>query len=190
MMGTTVTTNLGLIKPDVNESIEANMPTFAGWAAQNASNCDAIDALFRASTHTYTPTWTATGGNPTLGAGGSVTGKYIRLYPRMVIGQISILTGGAGFLTGTGAYNVSAPAAALPDSAFATFQDSIPVGKAILLDSDAVVSSSLFQILWSVTTSNFFFRPPNASSWTDANPIVLGQNDRLTGYFQDPTAAA
>src|SRR4051812_18444787 len=109
-MGKTITSNLSLIKPDLNESIKQALPTFDGWASENGTNCDTIDSLFRHTTHTYTPVWTTdTGPNPTLGAGGFIEGKYIRLYPKMVIGYIRISVGGAGFAAGTGLYRLTPP---------------------------------------------------------------------------------
>ena len=182
-----MTANLSLIKPDVNERIEEALPTFAGWAAQNAINMDNIDALFRATTHSYSPSWTAATTNPTLGAGGSVTGKYLRLFPRMVIGHFLIFTGGAGFAAGSGFYNISAPVA-MPTELL-TFADSIPVGKAAFHDNSAVLTSTVFEIMCSVTTGNFFLKDPSGASWTDVSPVVPAQNDRLTGYFMYPTSA-
>lgn len=186
-MGTTVTTHLSLIKPDLDEKIKQDLPTYAGWASQNATNCDAIDALFRKSTATWTPTWTASV-NPTLGTGGLIEGKYIRLFPRMVIGFFRIYTGGAGFATGTGAYSISAPVAI--DSALAAFNNEITVGKACFYDDSSAATSSAFQVVYSTVGSNIFLRQPANDIWSATSPVTLAQQDRVSGYFMYPTSAA
>jgi hypothetical protein len=188
-MGITVTTNLSLIKPDTNESIEANMPTFSGWATQNGLNSDKIDSLFRMTTHSYTPTWSGSPTAPTLGAGGFVTGKYIRVTPKIVFGYFQIFCGGAGFAVGAGTYRLSIPCTMDPD--LTGFLTEFPVGKACYLDASAVVSSSVFNVCYSVGTPSLFFRTPNVGgSWSDTIPVVPAQNDRLSGYFMYPTRDA
>lgn len=186
-MGTTVTTNLGLIKPDKVESIKANMPTFAGWASQNGTNCDKLDALFRATATTYTLNWTADTLNPTLGAGGFAEGKYIRLFPRAVLVFFRLFAGGAGFAAGTGAYKFNFPFTVAPE--LVTVNDSIPIGKAVFFDSSAALSSSVFEVVYTPTTQ-FFLRPPGGGSWSATAPIVPAQNDRVSGYFIYPTPDA
>lgn len=187
-MGTEVTTNLGLIKPDTFESIKENLPSFDGWASQNADNCDTIDALFRQTEHTYTPTWTATSSNPTLGSGGFITGKYARLFPRIVLGWVKINAGGAGFNPGSGAYSISAPVAIA--SELDGFSSEVPIGKAILNDNGTVLSCSAMGVYWSPSGNNFFLRPPGGGSWTEANPITLAQNDSISMFFKYPTSVA
>jgi hypothetical protein len=187
-MGTTVTTNLGLIKPDVDEKIQEDLPTFAGWAAQNEINCDKIDALFRHTDHSYVPTWTGSGGNPTLGAGGSVTGKYLRLFPAMVIGEFKINTGGAGFLAGSGTYSVSVPLAIAPE--LVTLNNSFPIGKAYLHDADSVANSTILTVMYSTSGNDMFFRPHTGAVWSNTAPFTLAQTDRVSGYFMYPTSVA
>lgn len=186
-MGTTVTTNLGLIKPDVNESIREDLPTFAGWAAQNEDNMDAVDALFRASTvNPYTVNWTAGTLNPTLGAGGFTEGKYVRLTPSLVIGWFRIQFGGAGFATGTGHYRINHPLAV--DSDFATFQDIIPCGKAMFQDNSASLTSSAFTVSYNVAANALVCRASAGDIWSSTNPVVPAQNDKISGYFMYPTS--
>lgn len=184
-MGTTVTSNHGLIKPDQAEEIRKNLPTFPGWAEQNKLNCDKLDALFRATTHTWTPAWTASS-NPTLGAGGFIEGKYIRIYPRMVVGYFRIYTGGAGFATGSGGYRISVP---VPIAAeLAGFLQEVPIGRAGFYDDSAAATSSMFTVMYSISGGTMFMKLPLNDSWTDSNPVVLAQQDRLTGYFMYPTS--
>lgn len=186
-MGTTVTTNMGLIKPDLQEKIKQDLPSYAGWASQNASNMDKIDNLFRATTHTYTPTWIGSTGNPTLGAGGFVEGKYIRLFPRMVVCFIRIYTGGAGFATGSGTYNFTVPVAVPPE--LDGMQNHFACGKAVLHDDSSAATSSVFNIIYGVASDVLFFNLPTNDVWTATNPITLAQQDRLSGYFMYPTSA-
>ncbi len=186
-MGTTVTTNLGLIKPDSSEKIKQDLPTYAGWADQNADNCDVLDALFRRSTHTsWTPAWTASV-NPVLGSGGFVEGKYIRLFPRMLIGFLRIEAGTAGFSAGSGAYSISAPVAI--DSAIAAFANEITIGKAVFRDNGASSTTSAFQVVYSTSGGNIFFRQPSNDLWTAASPVALAQSDKISAYFMYPVSA-
>ncbi len=185
-MGTTVSTNLSLIKPDLAEKIMEDLPVFDGWATQNAANCEVIDALFRNSTHTWTPTWTGSGSNPTLGAGGLLEGKYIRLYPRMVVGFFRIYTGGAGFATGTGSYSLAAPVAIAAE--LDSFQNECVVGKAAFHDDSAAATSSAFTVMYSTSGNTLFLRQPANDVWSATSPVVPAQQDRISGYFMYPTS--
>jgi len=193
-MGTTVTSNLGLIKPDTNESIKANMPTFAGWAAQNTINMDKIDALFRASVASYTPTWGGSITPPTLGAGGFTDAKYIRIHPRMVAVFFRLYFGGVGAALGSGSYTISLPVAIDPVflQASAIFSASVPMGKMIFQDNNAVASSSVFSLNYSVAFNAMIAYVTTVGAacgtWGPTIPVTLGQQDRFTGYFVYPTA--
>lgn len=188
-MGTTVTPNLGLIKPDTDESIKfSSSPSFAGWAAQNGINCDKIDALFRASQHTFTLNWTADGGNPTLGSGGFAVGKYIRLYPRMVLVFFRIATGGAGFAAGSGIYRLNVPTGVASD--FTSVGDGMAIGRSIFYDSSAAVSSSVFQVTYNPPSTNLYLTPPTGGAWSATSPVALGQGDRVSGSYLYPTSDA
>lgn len=188
-MGITVTTNLGLIKPDVDEKIKEDLPTFAGWASQNEDNMDKIDSLFRASVHSYTPTWGSNGGvAPTLGAGGSVEGKYIRLWPRMVVVFFRINTGGAGFNPGTAVYTLSLPVAIDPE--FSDFTHTLPLGKMTFFDASAALTSTVMPLVYSPSAALMFARPSEGGTWSATLPVAPAQTDRYSGYFMYPTAVA
>lgn len=186
-MGTTVTPNLGLIMPDANESIKANMPTFPGWPVQNGSNMDKIDSLFRRDTNTWTPAWTTdTGTNPTLGSGGFVEGKFVRLWPRMVLGYLRIFCGAAGFVSGTGLYRISLPVAVA--SEFTTLNTLLPIGKAHLNDNSSVATSTILDVIYDVVNNIVIFGREEGDFWRNSAPITLAQNDRISGFFYYPTS--
>lgn len=188
-MGTTVTTNLSLIKPDVDEKIQEDLPTFPGWATQNGANMDIVDGLFRKNTTGYGITLTATTVNPTLGSGGFATGSYLRLFPRMVIGFFRINLGGAGFATGTGDYRMNLPVAYDPVLKAADgggrYQ---PVGKAIFRDASSVITSSVFQIVYNPIPDVMSFSLAQGDMFAHTFPPA--QNDCLSGWYMYPTAAA
>lgn len=186
-MGTTVTTNLGLIKPDVNESIKATGP-FVGWSAQNAANMDMIDSLFRFNNTTYALTWGATTTPPTLGTGGFAEGKFVRLHPRMVVVFFRLFCGTAGFVAGSGTYSLNLPVAI--DPSFSVFTDTLPIGKMIYQDNSAVLTSSAFGLVYNVPNNFITARPSEGGTWTAAAPVVPANNDRYSGFFMYPTAAA
>ena len=185
-MGTTVTPNLGLIKPDQDESIKQALPTFAGWAAQNGANMDVIDGLFRASTSTWTPTWGGTTTNPTLGTSGFVEGKFLRLWPRMVIAHFRIFTGTASFTAGAGTYTLTLPVAVPPE--FALFDTEVPIGKAIILDADTVANCSVMQVMYDIATGKAVMHSPGGNLFQPTNPITIAVNDRISGYMMYPTS--
>lgn len=185
-MGTTVTTNLSLIKPDTDESIKATGP-FVGWAAQNAANMDTIDTLFRASVHTWAPNWTAESGGFTLGSGGFVEGKYLRLWPKMVIAHFRLFVGGAGFAPGTGKYRMSLPFFTANELNGLNFE--FPIGKAAILDFDTVANCSILLVNYDITLGLATFRSPGGNYFQPTNPFTLAQNDRVSGYFVLPVSS-
>lgn len=188
LVGTTITTNLSLIKPDVDEQIQSG-GGFDGWAAQNGFNCNRIDDLFRHSTtSTWTPSWTADTTNPTLGAGGAVTGKILRMFPRMVIGYLSIFTGGAGFAAGSGLYQITPPAGLAAD--LANLHNFIPVGRGYLHDNDAVATSTIVVVMYELASNLLTFKKHDGDSWRNNTPFTLNQNDRLSAYCMYPTSDA
>lgn len=183
-MGTTVTSNLGLIKPDDDESIKANMPTFAGWCAQNTVNMDKIDALFRGSINNYTLNLTAASVNPTLGAGSVLEGKYVRLWPRMIIVFFRIYVGGAGFAAGTGTYRINTPVSTATTLTTANGARPFPVGKSIFHDSSAAATCSAVLVNYDPASDRFVFQLSAGGLLTNTD---VGQDDRFAGYCLYPT---
>lgn len=187
-MGTTVTTHLSLIKPDADESIQANLPTFDGWAVQQAANMDTIDALFRKNVASFTPTWSASPTPPTLGTGGFVDGKYVRITPRIVCAYYRIFTGTAGFLRGSGSYSLTLPVAV--DPTFTGWSDNIPFGRMIYMNNAAVANSSVFSVHYSPSLTALFARIEVGGSWSESSPVLNNNNDRYSAYVIYPTAVA
>ncbi len=56
----------------------------------------------------YVPALTATGGNPNIGATGTITGRYTQR-GNLVQGRAQVVFNGAGLAAGTGQYRISAP---------------------------------------------------------------------------------
>jgi hypothetical protein len=108
--GTTVTGLTALVANDVVEIFSAVARSVADVYTQTQS-----DARFASQTNfpagawtSYTPVLTASTTNPTLGTGGSVSGRYIKL-GKTVIGQAAIVFGSSGVNAGSGTYYVSLP---------------------------------------------------------------------------------
>lgn len=183
-MGTTVTTNLGLIKPDQDEYIKENLPTFPGWAAQNEINMDKVDALFRGSTSGYALTLTATSVNPTLGAGSLLEGKFVRLWPRMIFAFFRVYVGAAGFAAGTGTYRINTPVTTALTLANANGSRPFPVGKAVFHDNSAAATASAVLCNYDPSSDRVVFQLSGGGLLTNTD---VGQDDRFSGYFMYPT---
>jgi hypothetical protein len=188
-MGTTLTTHLSLIMPDADEKIEEDLPTYAGWATQNANNMNTIDSLFRFTTATYTPTVTPIGGGTfAVGTGGSITGKYMRVGPAMIYGQVIINCGTTGFTAGTSDYRISVPLAFA--SALTTLQDTVPVGKGVYYDQSAVATCMALTSFYHVSSGTFTLRTPAGAAVGATSPVTVAQQDRIGFNFLYPTSVA
>lgn len=189
-MGTTLTPNLGLIVPDIDEKIQEDLPTYDGWATQNAANMDNIDRLFRFTNTTYVPTVTPVGGGTfTPGTGGSIVGKYMRIAPTLVYGHVIINCGGAGFTAGTSDYRISIPPLAFA-TAFTTLQDTVPIGKGIFYDDSAALTSSVLGVYYHVGSNTFTCRTPAGAPFGATTPVTLAQLDRISFNFLYTTSVA
>jgi hypothetical protein len=191
-MGTTVTPNLSLIKPDINESIKQALPTFQGWATQNQINSNIIDGLFRCDSGVITPTFAPSGGGLVLGSGGFVQSKYVRIAPRMALNFFIVDFGTTGFAAGTGTYRYTAFTPTIDPIFNGSFSANggLPLGMATYYDSSAIATSSVFTPMWDTVNNRVFFRCPDGSFWTATNPVALGQSDRISGYIMYPTTDA
>jgi hypothetical protein len=114
---------------------------------------------------TYTPTWTATGSNPSLG-NGTLTGRYLQVGRRYDV-HIE-LTCGSTTTYGSGNYSFSLPVAA------AAAGTGNRVGHAQALVTGARYGGQVVISPTASTTSPFF--PPNSttSSLSQGSPSVPG----------------
>jgi hypothetical protein len=183
-MGTTVTPNWSLIKPDGDEKIQEDLPTFDGWATQNGENCDIIDGLFRKTEGTWTVTWTGNTSNPTIGAGGFTEGKYLWLGPRMLFGFFRLSTGGAGWLPGSGYYGINIPFPVAPQ--FDSVNDGMPIGKCYLHNANSSTDSTVLVVTYNPDTGGVYFSPPTGGTWTPSVPAAIEAGDTMAGYFMYP----
>ncbi len=122
---------------------------------------------------TYTPEWTATTTNPSVG-GGSIVGYYCQLND-LVIGNAWIQAG-SGYNRGSGTYRISVPVTG--DSGVAGYS----AGSAWVYDSSATIArggllrcfGDYVQIeLIDYTTVNM----------TEGNPFLFSQNDQIRLHF-------
>lgn len=179
-MGTTVTPNLSLIRPDANEPIP-------NWPGQNGSNMDTLDALFRHdSSGTWIPAFTADTTNPTLGTGGFTEGKFLRLWPKMLIGHLRVFMGTAGFAGGSGNYHFSIPFNHAGDLNVMNLE--YPIGKAIVTSAASVANSAVLQVLYDVNTATMIMRSSGGNNLNPTNPVTFTNNDRISAYFMYPTS--
>lgn len=179
-MGTTTTPNLSLIKPDLSEPIP-------NWATQNESNCDTIDAFFSYTETDYSPTWTGTGGNPSLGSGGSISGRWASLWPKLIRVEIQIDCGGAGFDAGSGVYELTTPSTmnAVMDASESAVRGFI-IGTAICIDINSNSNSCTMAVrARSSTTIGGILElgATGGSTWGNSSPFSWAQDDRISLYF-------
>ena len=83
----------------------------------------------------YTPTLTASTTNPTLGTGGSASGRYSQI-GKIVFGYGALIFGTSGVAAGTGTYYVSLPVARVSNGEF-------PMGSIVLRDSSGGFIASI-----------------------------------------------
>lgn len=188
-MGTTVTPNLGLIKPDINESIRENLPISAGWPSQNGANCDKIDLLFRRTETTYTPLFTASGSSPAIGSTGTVQGKYVRHAGKLVTVFFRIVVSGTGISTGTGNYLLSLPSGLPVATEYIPVINSTPLGRTVFRDSVTPANSIIFGTSFDNTNvTNMIFILATGNFWAGTPSIAGGIN--LSGFATYITSAS
>jgi len=121
---------------------------------------------------TYTPTWTATGGTPTIG-NGTLTGKYT-VINNWCSGSISMALGSTSSISGTTEWRWSLPVSAANSSLFDTLGaalvsdtgTSLYRGVAIYVPTNNIgvyASESAFSVS---ATTPFTFTPANADKVT------------------------
>lgn len=144
-MGFTQTTNHSLYIPDKDEL----MPN---WSAQNVTDTNTIDAICTTTKSTYSPTWIATGTNPTVG-NSTIYAPYIIPVPGFVLFWISIEIGST-FVDGSGSYQFSLPFTAHPTYPTTGMNSAgIPIGKAFFYDANSQTNSQTgVPMIWTSTS--------------------------------------
>lgn len=134
-----------------------------GW--HNTSTLQPVD---------YTPALTASVTNPTLGTGGSATGRYARS-GSVITCWFSIALAGTGVNAGAGAYYVSVPVPIrAPELLY-------PSGHLWIYDASTL--TSYLAMAYPATADKVQFRPHGTTAMTAAIPIVPAAGDALRGLL-------
>lgn len=179
-MGTTVTPNLGLIKPDGLEPIP-------NWPAQWGSNADALDNVLKVRKATYTPALTAVTTNPT---NFTASGYFVRLWPNLVLVWVNIFME-SGYTRGSGNYEISLPVALHSAIPIVTSTSGVAFGKAWLFDNSAQENSQTTVVTAIASNRVRLWTESGEANFVDEDtPFLWSQFDRLTFFMQYPTEAA
>jgi hypothetical protein len=139
-----------------------NAGTSAGQVL-TAATMNSIGAAWE----TWTPALTATTTNPTLGTGGSTTGRWGRVQ-KIVVGHAQITFGTAGTAAGSGLYYVSTPTTAQNAG-------NMPVGVWTTYDGTATWQTGILQL----DTSNRFRLMYGGTFVSNTTPWAWGTNDQI-----------
>lgn len=114
---------------NVNDAVEALQAKVGADSSAVTSSLDYKVAQLEAlgSIQTYTPTWTAAGGTPTIG-NGSLTGKYT-VINNWCVGSIFLETGSTTSISGTSEWRFSLPVSPANTAQFQAF------GAALAIDA-------------------------------------------------------
>jgi len=135
---------------------------------------------------TYTPLWTSSGTQPTLG-NGSLTGRYVSI-GATVIGEIRLVAGVTGFSRGSGTYFLSLPTNGV-------FENLQPVGQVVMRDEGPNITylgTALFnnnnagriELFMHTQTASF----DQGFAATADTPFLFSSNDRILVHFQYESA--
>lgn len=134
----------------------------------------------------FTPVWTASVTNPTLG-NGTITGRYVAI-GGTIIGEARIVAGTSGFNRGSGIYRISLPALGL------TVENYQPVGHVIMRDEGpgtTYMGTAIFnnddgaviELLMHSQQASF----DEGISATADTPFLFGANDKILVQFMYET---
>jgi len=129
-----------------------------------AATMNSIGAVWEA----YTPAWTGSTTNPSVGSG-FIEGRYCRLQTLIIVSGLVIP--GAGWQAGSGTYRVSLPVNALSTNA--------PIGYATLLDASAGYAAYFGPAIRQSATTAEFRIGNGAGLWSPSVPITLAQSDQM-----------
>lgn len=117
---------------------------------------------------TYTPTWTATTTNPTLG-NGTISGRYISAGKLAIISVSTVF--GSTTTVGSGSYAWSTPGS-ISARDFHVIQ-----GSAMLLDSSA--GSLLPKVAWAVNGTSIVVSDLTPTRISHNSPVIWATGDRI-----------
>lgn len=185
-MSTLSTPNLGLIKPDKTEPIP-------NWPGQYEQNADTLDKVFRfGNPIDFTPEFKASTSDPTLGTGGYIQGKLIRLWPWLCIVKMRMYAGTAGFAGGSGSWHFTIPedvmarmATGLPSGWPSSTSGNSCFGSALLFDNSSAQTTQTGRV--QATTSGgqlrFFIvteASASATTVTATSPFTWTNEDKVS----------
>jgi hypothetical protein len=193
-MGTTLTTNLELIKPNVAGEPKKN------WPAQWGTSADKLDTevqaakdrltVIESSLTAYVPQLLALITNPNIGSTGTAEGFWTRLNLNIIKVWIRFLFSGTGIDPGNGNYSVTLPFKPLADGL--TSGNSLNAGQFLgqgyARDFSTAANNALFFVQLSsvASASNAvrFFLPGTSAAIDDDTPFVWAVNDSLNMSFE------
>jgi hypothetical protein len=128
-----------------------------------------IDIVDSGAMLSFTPTLTASSGNPNLGSSGTRVGQYSQ-HGDMVYYEFAFLFSGTGILTGTGTYAISRPV--LPSNL--TGASMSPRGLCQVTDG-FTLNVRNFALVFTQSPNELNLRPLNAASYA-ANALITNSN--------------
>lgn len=154
-----------------NPADDTTIPT--AWG--DAVNADLInlDARTPAGAWTaYTPTLTAVTLSPTLGTGGTQTGRWNAI-GKLITANISVVFGTALVVAGSGAYRIALPTAAQANATI--------LGTGMLYDSSTATMKHVTALFQSSTTLTMYLGDAGAGVFevTNAVPWTWAANDQI-----------
>jgi len=121
-----------------------------------------------AAWESYTPTWTGSTSNPSVGSG-FIEGFYCQIQTLIIVSGYVIP--GASWSAGSGTYRVSLPINAKGTNA--------PIGYGTLLDASAGYVAYFGPALRQSATTAEFRIGNGAGLWSSSVPITLAQSDQM-----------
>lgn len=139
---------------------------------------DAIDTTVGGLVGTwtsYSPTWTASVTNPSVGSG-ILAGFYCQISD-LVVGQVYIQTG-SGYNRGDGNYYVSLPVSA----ASGAYRNNY-IANLWAYDSSSAIARHAMGFRMPGGLMEFYLTDQANIAWTHNNPFTVGQNDQFRIEF-------
>ena len=119
----------------------------------------------------YTPTWTASSGSTSVGAGGSLTGSYKQIGATVCV-RIRLVIGGAGVSLGTGSWSLTLPADFPPRGTRTITGWVSNAGGSVRHPISAFLTAADGVLRMGISNNNVGASVP--FSWADQDQLVLG----------------